>query len=719
MDLKSLKEILESYVTQKYNKYGKNLGNIKDLKASVFLLDPNFRSLLQEQIGASTGSTTDENSIDFSKVLLGDILNNLGIDENSTIDFSLLQGLQEQASTINQEQFDDILMQDNIDVEALNSLLPDGMKMSDIIGDTPINDFKNDYNKQASDKINDIVDEKKKVDELLKEAYNNPTVINTLDYNGDGIFSDEEKKKFEDYLRSADGTISENSLRNAIDDIIDGKFSYEGQQTPTTDNNITAADSETPVVDETKKASNSSGSHKSGSGGNKSGGSLDNTNTNTNTNNNFQNQNANLDNMSLDELKQKRSEKQTEVDKARDSISDIYSGENEAVKHAKEDAKTKQEAYEEALKNDEKVSDELKTAQAENQQKINEQHTVIDGLNSDINTKEKEISAKASEIASTESQISAVKEAIASYDSNNSDAAAEKAQAEAQLKALQIQLQKQQSEKEQLEKEKSNLETKLSEEQEKLQTLETERTEIENKILENCGEETKEAMADFKEAEANIDTVKATELQTAQSALQTAESELNDIDNQIRTKEAENTKEKYSSNKYNFDFTLTENMTDSQKAELENLKKVFKEHEDEYKKVEKLTGIPAELVCAIHYRESNNNFNTYLHNGDPLGKTTTHVPKGKYFEDWTSAAVDALTSHYKYKEFNKNSLDSWMDFAESYNGYGMKKKGLASSYVYTGTTKYTGGRYVADGKFDRNSYDKRLGIYVMCHGLLA
>ena len=43
-------------------------------------------------------------------------------------------------------------------------------------------------------------------------------------------------------------------------------------------------------------------------------------------------------------------------------------------------------------------------------------------------------------------------------------------------------------------------------------------------------------------------------------------------------------------------------------------------------------------------RESSCNFKTYLHNGDPLGKPTTHVPKGKNFTKFTDAAVDALKS---------------------------------------------------------------------------
>ena len=216
MDLKSLKSILENYVQDKYNKNGANIGNLKDLKASVFLLDPEFRSLLQEQMGtAQADGTQNGNNVDFSKVSLGDVLNNLGIDEDSNIDFSMFNDLAKEAETIDQNAFDNLLMQDNVDIEALNNMLPECMKMEDLIGNTPIQDFKDVYNKQASDKINDIVKEKDTVNELLDQAYANPTVLKAIDKDGDGVLSDEEKKAFEDYIRSEGGTITENDVKKS------------------------------------------------------------------------------------------------------------------------------------------------------------------------------------------------------------------------------------------------------------------------------------------------------------------------------------------------------------------------------------------------------------------------------------------------------------------------------------------------------------------------
>ena len=76
----------------------------------------------------------------------------------------------------------------------------------------------------------------------------------------------------------------------------------------------------------------------------------------------------------------------------------------------------------------------------------------------------------------------------------------------------------------------------------------------------------------------------------------------------------------------------------------------FKENYDKYKEVADKTGLPPELICAIHYREGHCNFGTYLHNGQKLGKETTIIPKGLLFYDWTEAAVHAIKSQKYYKE---------------------------------------------------------------------
>ncbi|MBQ9246712.1 hypothetical protein IJ182_10645 [bacterium] len=723
----NIKTSIEQYLKNKFNfdindsKYS----ILKGMNASVFLADPEFCNILKD----ANGTNGVNGDTDFSNVTIGGLLNG----DFGNIDFEQLDNLSQNAPQIDQEAFMNILDSDSIDVDKLNELLPEGMKLNNLIGDnTDPQDFADAYKKQKGfDDIDEIIGQQDGVKDLLNQVYANKEVIKKLDIDGDGELSDEEKAKFEDFIRGEGGQLTEELIKNAVDKILDGTFSYdENPEEATTATEPTTPDATDPTAAQeaaaaagTSGSSGASGSSGSSGGGSGSGGNSGGGNTYDSGN---PTSSGGLDSMSLSELEAKKTEKEGELKTAQDGVSAVYSGENENVKQAEQDAKDAKDAYDAALEKDDKVSAEVKQEKADNDSAIADSESKISKLESDINTKENEITAQNSVITSDKSEISALESAISSLNSQSSDdeqtkadIATKKAAAEAKLKEAKAKLEADEQKLQTLEGEKTDLEGQLTTEKDNLSTLETKKSEIEAKILANCSEETKTTMEKYNTARDNINTIKTQELEKAKATAATKQSELDEINAKIDAKKAEETKSEYSPNKYNFDFALTENMTDAQKAELEKLKQTFKEHEAEYKKVEELTGIPAELVCAIHYRESNNNFNTYLHNGDPLGKKTTHVPKGKYFEDWTSAAVDALKTHYKYGQFNKNSLDSWMDFAESYNGYGMKNKGLASSYVYTGTTKYTGGRYVADGKFDRNSYDKRLGIYVICHGLLS
>ena len=169
--------------------------------------------------------------------------------------------------------------------------------------------------------------------------------------------------------------------------------------------------------------------------------------------------------------------------------------------------------------------------------------------------------------------------------------------------------------------------------------------------------------------------------------------------------------------KYKFEFE--ENMTSEQKDELQEFKTKFNENKEKYKEVERATGVPAELIAAIHWRESNGDFTTYLHNGEQLGTTTVTVPEGIFFDEgeWVAAAIDAISSSHP-ETIDKNNIETFYQFAEEYNGLGYKMNGMASPYVWSGTTEYQGGKYVADGHLDREYYDKQLGVAVMLKSLL-
>lgn len=174
-----------------------------------------------------------------------------------------------------------------------------------------------------------------------------------------------------------------------------------------------------------------------------------------------------------------------------------------------------------------------------------------------------------------------------------------------------------------------------------------------------------------------------------------------------------------SSNISSSEFNFTENLSNEQKSDLEQFKSVWAKNKSRYQAVAQKTGVPAELIAALHWRESGCNFNTYLHNGDPLGKPTTHVPKGIMCNTWEESAIDALKSSNGYGTVDANNLQSYYDYAEKYNGLGYKKRGVASPYVWAGTSNYSCGKYVADGVYDASYKDRQLGVAVMLKSIMS
>ena len=133
-----------------------------------------------------------------------------------------------------------------------------------------------------------------------------------------------------------------------------------------------------------------------------------------------------------------------------------------------------------------------------------------------------------------------------------------------------------------------------------------------------------------------------------------------------------------------------------------------------YVGVEIDTFVPWMMIAAIHRRESDCNWNTYLGNGQPLNKKTTMVPAGRGpWATWEEGAIDAL--HY-------DGLDKVIDWRlekmifhlEKYNGLGYYNKGHPSSYCWSQTTIAEPGKYVADGVWDATAVDKQSG----CCGVL-
>ena len=135
-----------------------------------------------------------------------------------------------------------------------------------------------------------------------------------------------------------------------------------------------------------------------------------------------------------------------------------------------------------------------------------------------------------------------------------------------------------------------------------------------------------------------------------------------------------------------------------------------------YESVSGRTGVPWAVIAVIHERECSQDWTRSLAQGDPWNRTSVHVPAGRGpFISWEAAAVDALVNCPPYAARNKDwSIGEALTKLEEYNGLGYAARGLPSPYLWSGTDRYTSGKYVRDGVYDPDAVDQQLG----CAGLL-
>ena len=162
------------------------------------------------------------------------------------------------------------------------------------------------------------------------------------------------------------------------------------------------------------------------------------------------------------------------------------------------------------------------------------------------------------------------------------------------------------------------------------------------------------------------------------------------------------------------------NLSEEQQASLESFIDNWHENRERYEQVSKQTNVPAQLIAAIHWRESGGNFGTYLHNGTKIGESLDTINGPKIFNSWEESALDALVNYGGNPDnIIQDDFQSYCDYAEHYNGMGYSKyHNINSPYVWAGTDKYTSGKYVQDGSFDPNTTDRQVGVAVMLKTLL-
>lgn len=142
-----------------------------------------------------------------------------------------------------------------------------------------------------------------------------------------------------------------------------------------------------------------------------------------------------------------------------------------------------------------------------------------------------------------------------------------------------------------------------------------------------------------------------------------------------------------------------------------------------YAALGKPLGVPWFVVGVLHSLEAGCSFDRHLHNGDPLAARTVQVPKGRPptgqppFK-WEVSAVDALTFD-KSTEWTDWSVPGILFKWELYNGWGYRAyhPEVLTPYLWSFTSHYVRGKYVADGTFSPTAVSKQTGAAALLRRL--
>jgi lysozyme family protein len=146
--------------------------------------------------------------------------------------------------------------------------------------------------------------------------------------------------------------------------------------------------------------------------------------------------------------------------------------------------------------------------------------------------------------------------------------------------------------------------------------------------------------------------------------------------------------------------------------------KMLRESRAKYDSVGKQTGVPWHFIGVIHALEASFNFRAHLHNGDhPLSQRTRQVPSGRPLTwlppaDWESSAKDALRL-LGFTGKTDWTLERTLYRLEAYNGFGYRRLGVPTPYLWSFSSHYEAGKFVADGKFNTKARSQQCGTAVM------
>lgn len=158
---------------------------------------------------------------------------------------------------------------------------------------------------------------------------------------------------------------------------------------------------------------------------------------------------------------------------------------------------------------------------------------------------------------------------------------------------------------------------------------------------------------------------------------------------------------------------------ENKKEQIDSILATIDTNRERYDTVGKKLMIPWYVIAIIHNMESSLNFNTHLHNGDPLTKRTVHEPKNRPSNGnppftWEESAIDALTFD-KFDQWKEWSLPNILFKLEGYNGWGYRlyHSDVFSPYLWSASNHYTKGKYVDDGTWSNTAVSQQYGAAVL------
>ncbi len=183
------------------------------------------------------------------------------------------------------------------------------------------------------------------------------------------------------------------------------------------------------------------------------------------------------------------------------------------------------------------------------------------------------------------------------------------------------------------------------------------------------------------------------------------------------------------------DLTLTDGVR-AEYARLWSLAEILPEHRADvtyamhrllvgrprYEAVQAMTRVPWHIIGLLHMRECDFSFVQHLHNGDPLTARTVHVPAGRPQTgrapfDWSYSATDALLCDH-FTLWTDWSLAGLLWKLEGYNGFGCRRHGRPTCYLWSMTGANVGGKYVADGVWNPVAVDEEPGCAAVLKALM-